>query len=106
MKLRKVSIALIVVLSICFLFAATASAAWYTCTVNYAGGTPGGIRINLTDDGAGAAFSNMWFSATTDRENETLATALSAMSIGKKVLVQINTIGHFEDLLGIYLTNN
>ena len=101
MKLRKVSIALIVVLSIGCLFAATASAAWYTCTVNNVGATQSGVRVRLTDDGGG--FTNVWFEVAAAKDKESMATALTAMATVKKVLVQLNAITPFSSIYGIYL---
>ena len=101
MKLRKISIALIVILSVGCLFAATASAAWYTCAVNNVGATQTGIRVRLTDDGG--AFSNTWFEVAPGKDKESMATALTAISTAKKVLVQLNSVAAFSELLGIYI---
>ena len=72
---------------------AQAGAAWYTCTVRGAG--PNGasaIYIKLSDSAATPAFTNKFFGVIAGSENKMLATALTGMSIGKKVYIKVDPL--------------
>jgi hypothetical protein len=67
-----------------------ASRVWYTCTVVSAGVADGYIAITLTDDGR--AFSRKTFNISGDEttENRFLATALTAISAGMKLMIFVD----------------
>lgn len=80
---------------------------WYTCTVNLAGTGAGYIVVNLTDDGNAFIGKSFYLSspdATTG--NRFMATALTAMSAGKKVMVYVDPlVGVYPIISNVYVIN-
>ena len=84
---------------------AQAATAWYSCTVNAIGLSSGGtLFIQLTDLGAGNAFTNKYFVGPSLITKEMLATGLTAVSSDLNVLVNTDiTAGTFPTLNNMYL---
>ena len=90
---------------------ASASSSWYSCTVTATGAaawgpTDGVVYLRLTD--GGGAFTNKWVmtdvsSKITDRM---LATALTAMSSGKQVVVYLDAAQSYPTLQTCYLVSD
>lgn len=93
MKAKKMSlVATVTVVAVLGFLALNAWAGDYTCTVVQAGPSSSSnkVFIMLTDDGGD--FTNRWFRVPADRENQYLATALTAIASNLKVVV--NTSGY------------
>lgn len=87
---------------------AIAAPGWYSCTVTAVGpalwGTGSGVvYIRITD--TNGAFTNLWMMASSDATacDRTMATALTAMSSGKKVVVYADASIQFSVLQCMYL---
>jgi hypothetical protein len=64
---------------------------WYTCVVNRAGPAEDGtIFIMLTHQHGNRVFANQWFSASPAVKREMLATALTALTTGWTVTVNLS----------------
>jgi len=87
MRVKKVFVMMVVVLSMLAVFAvsAHAGATWYTCEVNMAGIGMSWSYVKLTDKGGN--FTNKWFLLRSDRKKEMLAVALTAMTNNMEVQV-------------------
>jgi len=103
MKTKKLGLITLIVLSMVFLFALNASAAWYTCTVNLAGPGYTNTYINLTDTSASPAFTRRWFIADSARSKEMLAVALTAISNSMVVKVIIGSSAQYSTIVALYL---
>jgi hypothetical protein len=82
-----------------------AAKAWYTCTVVLVGGDGANVSVNLTDDG-GAFSGKSFFFLTADATcaNRYLATALTALSAGKKIMVYVDPLdGVYPSISGMYI---
>lgn len=89
MKAKKVFLTMAVVFSMVAIFAVSAHAAWYTCTVEKAGiGWMNHVYITLSD--TGGSFTNVCFTVPDGRKKEVLAVALTAMTNGKNVSVNLS----------------
>ncbi|MGD9506815.1 MAG: hypothetical protein AB7W37_18070 [Syntrophobacteraceae bacterium] len=94
---RKVFLAMIFACVVLFGLSAKASAAtyWYACTVQQVGPTNGTVVFYLSNSPTTAIprtfTGSKWFKATTTDANKMLATALTAMSLGKKVEISVET---------------
>ena len=78
------------------------AAGWYTCTIDNAG--PGGgvnIYIRLTCDGGLPA--QRWFIARQEQEKEILATALTAIALGKSVATYLEGSATYSRILYFYV---
>ena len=89
---------------------ASASPAWYSCTVTATGAgasgvTSGVVYLRLTD--GGGAFVNKWVTTVADSKisDRMLATALTAMSSGKQVVVYMDAALANPTLQTCYLTD-
>lgn len=81
-----------------------AAKAWYTCTIVLVGGDGTSVELNLTD--AGGAFSGKSFDTPADvtSANRFLATALTALSAGKKIMVYVDPLdGTYPSISGMYI---
>jgi len=93
MKARKISMMVAVVLFAGLLMASTASAAWYTCTIDKVGVNPTSGYIvyvtsaNATPDWAGSR----WYVFDVADEKTFMAIALTAYANGKKVSISITS---------------
>lgn len=99
---KKIGLMVIVAMLATALFVSdsSAAAAWYTCTVEYAGPAYGGVYIQLSS----ASFSTRWFSVPTSIQKEILAVALTAMSNGMQVLVNTDLVSSSQpSILAFYL---
>ena len=103
MKRNQVFLIAVVVIFITLTFVMNASAAWYTCSINLVGSTSSKPAIRLTDTASSPAFTSNWFFIAGDKSKEMLATALTAMSMGKNVLVNAQGTSAFDDITGIYI---
>jgi len=89
MKAKKVFLTMAVVFSMMAIFVVSAHAAWYTCTVEKAGiGWMNHVYITLSD--TGGSFTNVCFTVPDGRKKEVLAVALTAMTNGKNVSVNLS----------------
>ena len=105
MRVKKMFITMVVVLSMLAVFAVSAHAgAWYTCTVNMAGpGWGTHCYIKLSDTAATPAFENRWFVALDSQKKEMLAVALTAMTNGLNVLVYVDSPDIYSIIRAMYL---
>jgi len=105
MRVKKMFITMVVVLSMLAVFAVSAHAgAWYTCTVNMAGAGWGThCYIKLSDTAATPDFENKWFVALDSQEKEMLATALTAMTNNMQVKVYISSSSPYSIIRAMYL---
>jgi len=81
----------------------SAFAGWYTVTINKVGGTSTGIRVQITDDNK--AFTNTWYEVAGPKSDQILASILTAVSLDKKLYVQLATTTAYSDLTGCFLIN-
>ena len=90
MRAKKVFLTMAVVFTMVAIFAVSAHAGvWYTCTVDKAGtGWKDHVYIRLSD--TGGSFTNVCFVAPDGRKKEMLAIALTAMTTGKNVSVNLS----------------
>ena len=105
MKAKKMFLAMVVVFSMLAVFAVSAHAGgWYTCTVNMAGAGWGThCYIKLSDTAATPAFENRWFVALDSQKKEMLATALTAMTNGMQVWVNLSSSRAYSIIRAMYL---
>jgi len=102
MRAKKVFLTMTVVFSIVAIFAVSAHAAWYTCTVEQAGtGWKNHVYIRLSD--TGGSFTNVCFVAPDGRKKEMLAIALTAMTNGKNVSVNLSSTTGGSVIQAMYL---
>ena len=107
--MKKKTFVLAAVLSIVILLGASGSevnAAWYTCTVDSIGPAGDQVMVKLTD-AAGTAFTGKWFttgSSNVTVTNRYLATMLTAMSLGKNVMISVtDLVPTYPMILNLYL---
>ena len=104
MRVKKVFVMMVVVLSMLAVFAVAARAGWYTCTVKMAGAGWGThCYIKLSDTAATPDFENKWFVALDSQEKEMLATALTAMTNNMQVKVYISSSSPYSIIRAMYL---
>lgn len=84
-------------------FTSSAFAAWYTVDVNKVGGTTV-VMVQLTD--VNGAFNKTWFKISGVKSDQILATVLTAVSLDKKLSIQLNSTASFSELTGCYLQND
>lgn len=101
MKAMRILALVLVVTGILALGAHEAQADWLTCTVVQVGCGYNQTYLNLTD--AGGAFSGRWFIADPGSYKEILATALTAVSAGKTVLVNVSGLAEYNVVVAIYM---
>ena len=102
MRAKKMFLTMAVVFSMVAIFAISAHAAWYTCTIEKAGtGWANHVYIRLSD--TGGSFTNVCFTAPDGRKKEMLAIALTAMTTGKSVLVNLSDTSGGYVIYGMYL---
>ena len=99
--MKKIMLGFIVATSL--LFAVSVQAAWYTVTVDNVGADKTTINLRITD--SGGAFSKIWVQASGDTNQEIMATALTAMSLGKNMLVNLSGTTAWSTLSGAYIVN-
>lgn len=87
----------------CLLLATSAQAAWYTVTVDNVGADNTTVNLRITDDGG--KFSRIWVQASGATSDQIMASALTAMSLNKKLLVNIGGVVSWVPLLGAYVVN-
>jgi hypothetical protein len=78
---------------------AQATATFYSCTVISTGPMTGTTYVMLTD--AGGAFTQRWFPCNPNYANQILATALTAVSLGKTVLVYLDLAASVPTINGL-----
>lgn len=103
MKLSKVLKCLVLGFVMVGFITSYANAAWYTCKIDKVGGTQTSTRVQLTDLGSPRAFYMRWFDISPGKENQLLATALTAFSSSSKVSVQLLSVVEFQPLYGLYI---
>ena len=102
MRAKKMFLTMAVVFSMVAIFVVSAHAAWYTCTVEKAGsGWRDHVYIRLSD--TGGSFTNVCFTVPDGRKKEILAVALTAMTTGKNVLVNLSSTAGGSVILEMYL---
>jgi hypothetical protein len=101
MKAMRILALVLVVTGMLALGAQEAQAQWLTCTVVQVGCGYNNTYLNLTD--SGGAFSNRWFIADPSSYKEVLATALTAVSAGKTVLVNLSGESEYSLIVSIYM---
>jgi len=104
MKVKKMFLAMVVVFSMLAVFAVSAHAGWYTCTVNMAGAGWGtNCYIKLSHTAATPAFENRWFVPLDSQKKEMLAVALTAMTNNMNVSVYIDSTTQYSIIRAMYL---
>ena len=102
MRAKKMFLTMTVVFSMVAIFAVSAHAAWYKCTVEKAGtGWMNHVYIRLSD--TGGSFTNVCFVAPDGRKKEMLAIALTAMTTNKNVLVKLTDTAGGSVILEMWL---
>jgi len=102
MRVKKVFVTMVVVLSMVAVFAVAAHAGgWYTCTVKMAGPAWGRtyVMLSATDD----TFTNRWFKTSYTRQKEMLATALTAITNNMNVSVYLDSVDPYSTIYAMYL---
>ena len=102
MKAKKMFLTMAVVFSMVAIFAVSVHAAWYTCTVDRAG-TGWNDHVYIMLSATGGSFTNVCFTAPDGRKKEMLAIALTAMTTGKSVLVNLSDTSGGSVIYGMYL---
>jgi len=102
MKTRKRFLVMVAVVGMVALFAASAHAGWHLCTVVQVGPGWGNTYVRLTPDGGGFP-DNQWFRPRSDSVKEMLATALTAMANGEKVLINSTLAGDYPEIKAMYM---
>ena len=75
---------------------------WFTCDVTRAGPAENGtIYLGLRD--VGGTFPSRWFQAVPQMEKEMLATALTAVSTGKRVRTSIADTAAYSTVNRLYI---
>jgi len=94
-----------VVFTMVAIFAVSAHAGvWYTCTVDKAGtGWKDHVYITLSDTAGTPAFTFVNFVVPDTRKKEMLAIALTAMTTGKSVLVNLSSSAEGSVILEMWL---
>jgi hypothetical protein len=104
MKKRKQFWMIAIITTMLLLFGFSASAAdWYTCTVVNVGVNDVGPAVRLTD--TAGAFTKNWFRLAGSDAKFLLATALTALSLGKNVWVKAEGAAAFDNVTIIYIAN-
>jgi hypothetical protein len=108
MGMKKMAKVMVLVLVILMVVPAMCFGANYTCNILQAGQTSGasGVAyVQLTDTAATPAFANRWFTLDTSgvKSNQMLATALTALSLGKTVTLSITSTAQFANVIAIYV---
>ena len=104
MRAKKVFLTMAVVFSMVAIFAVSAHAAWYTCTVERAAvGWNDHVYITLSDTAGTPAFTFVNFVVPDTRKKEMLAIALTAITTNKSVLVKLSSIGGGSVIESMYL---
>ena len=104
MRAKKMFLTMAVVFSMVAIFAVSAHAAWYTCRVDKAGtGWNDHVYITLSDTAGTPAFTGVNFVVPDTRKKEMLAIALTAMTTGKSVLVNLSDTSGGSVIYGMYL---
>ena len=105
MRAKKVFLTMAVVFSMVAIFAvSTHAGVWYTCTVEKAGsGWNDHVYITLSDTAGTPAFTFVNFVVPDTRKKEMLAIALTAITTGKNVSVNLSSIGGGSVIQGMYL---
>ena len=103
MKAKKMTLMVVVVLSIMIFFATNAISEydWYYCDVVTVGPAGSIYSIKLVD--TAGAFPQMWFTLPDAYKKELLAISLTAMSTGMTVRVKIDTARKYSPVAAMYL---
>ena len=92
MKLRKlISMVLVTLSLVCFLSTTVGAApAWYIANAEKTGIGSGMYLVMLTDTAASPAFTKKWCQLTAAQAKSMLAVCMTAMSLGKTVMVYMD----------------
>ena len=103
MKAKKMTLMVVVALSIMIFFATNAISAydWYYCDVVTVGPAGSTYYIKLVD--TAGAFPQTWFTLPDAYKKEYLAIALTAMSSAMTVRVRIDAAVKYSDVAAMYL---
>ena len=104
MKKAKLLVIALMILVCVGLFAGTAMAAWYTCTVDGAGPGYGNVYVKLTD--TGGSFTERWFRVPPADENQVLAAALTASANNAEVWVNLSSSKAYSSIIAFYVLKN
>ena len=104
MKKAKLLVIALMILVGVGLFAGTAMAAWYTCTVDAVGPGYGNVYVKLTD--TEGSFTERWFKVPSEYEKMMLATALTANANNAQVVVNLSSITQYSSIIAIYVLKN
>ena len=103
MRAKKVFLTMAVVFTMVAIFAvSTHAGVWYTCTVDRAG-TGWNDHVYIMLSATGGSFTNVCFTAPDGRKKEMLAIALTAMTTGKNVSVNLSSTTPGSVILEVYL---
>ncbi len=75
---------------------------WYHCEVTRTGPAEDGVVYVMLRD-TGGAFSDRWFKAVDRMKREMLATALAAMSTGRRVDAAVTSDVQYSELQRLYI---
>jgi hypothetical protein len=103
MKRKTLVLILLVALGVVMLSGASAHAGWFVCTVDAAGPNQSGIYVSLTDTASPQAFKQKWFRCPESRSNEMLAAALTAMTNGMRISVEVDSEQEYGEINIMYL---
>ena len=103
MKIKRMGLIAMTVGLFVIMGAINASADWYTCSINQVGASGAKSLVRLTDSATTPAFTNNWFFIEGDAAKEMLATALTAISMGKSVRVNATGTSKFDDVTAVYI---
>ena len=106
MKAKKMTLMVVVVLSIMVLLATNAISAtfnFYSCEVISVGPAGSTYYIKITDTAATPAFTNHWYVIPDAFKKEYLAIALTAMAGNMVVRIKVNPQAQYTDVAAIYL---
>ncbi len=107
MKIKKFTLATLIVVGMLTVMATAALALTYDCIVTAVGpGGATGFYIKLTDSAATPAFTDRWFILRSDRGKEMLAVGLTAMANNKKVRAIMGSNAQWATINELYLLPN
>lgn len=106
-KTKRIGLIVVFVFAAMCFFTTPASAVWYNASIVVVGVGSGSQNyyIQLSDTAGSPAFTNTWFALTGANMKVMVATALTAVSLGKDVLVNCTGTGQFSDITSLYVSN-
>lgn len=105
MNVKKMFLVIVAVFSMVAFFGVNAYAGgWYNCEVKMAGPTAGTkTYMTLSHASSTPEFTGRWFTATSGKQKEMLATALAAMSNMVQVRAHLSSTGQYSTINSMYM---